>query len=150
MRTMLSHLPVNHPLRPLYRILVGIVGGYSLLFGIVGVTQTRGTALFEQAHLPWVLGLRTNLAFALLSAVSGAVLLVAAAIGRNVGALVYLVGGLLFMTVGILELGLLRTDANLLGFTMTTCIVSFVFGSVVLAAGLYGRVGTAHGARRPA
>jgi uncharacterized protein DUF4383 len=150
MRTMLSHLPVNHPLRPLYRIMVGIIGGYSLLFGIVGVTQTRGTALFAQAHLPWVLGLRTNPAFAFLSVVSGAILLIAAAIGRNVGALVYLVGGLIFMTVGVLELALLQTDVNVLGFTMTTCIVSFVFGSVALAAGLYGRVGAAHGVHRQA
>jgi hypothetical protein len=38
-------------------------------------------------------------------------------------------------------LGLLRTNANFLGFTVTTCIVSFVLGSIVFAAGLYGRTG---------
>jgi hypothetical protein len=143
---MISHLPINHPLRPLYRVLAALAGGYVLVFGIVGFTRTRGTALFAQAHLPWVLGLRTNLAFALLSVLSGAVLLVCAVIGRNLDFLVNLLGGLVFMVVGMLMLGLLRTDVNFLGFTVTNCVVSFVIGTVVFAAGLYGRTGTgSHG-----
>ncbi len=136
---MSSHLPVNHPLRPLYRVLVALVGAGIVVFGIVGFTRTRGTALFAQEHLPWVLGLRTNLAFALLSIVSGAVLVVCAVIGRNFDFRVNLLGGLLFMVVGMVMLGLLRTNVNLLGFSMTNCIVSFVIGTVVFAAGLYGR-----------
>ena len=47
------------------------------------------------------------------------------------------------MAVGMLMLGLLRTDANFLGFSMTNCIVSFVLGTIVFAAGLYGRTRTA-------
>ncbi len=136
---MSSHLPVNHPLRPLYRVLVALVGAGIVVFGIVGFTRTRGTALFAQEHLPWVLGLRTNLAFALLSIVSGVVLVVCALIGRNFDFRVNLLGGLLFMVVGMVMLGLLRTDVNFLGFSMTNCIVSFVIGTVVFAAGLYGR-----------
>jgi hypothetical protein len=135
----MSHLPVNHPLRPLYRGLAALAGTYSLVFGIVGVTETRGSALFAQTNLPLALGLRTNLAFALLSIAGGAVILVSALIGRNLDALVNLVGGIVFMVVGMVMLGLLRTDANFLGFSMTTCIVSFVIGTVVFAAGLYGR-----------
>src|SRR5436309_7810581 len=140
---MFSHLPVNHPLRPLYRVLSALVGAYTLVFGIVGFTWTRGTALFAQDHLPWVLGLRTNLAFALLSIVSGAVLLVCAVVGRNLDHVVNFLGGIALMAVGMLMLGLLRTDANFLGSSMTNCIVSFVLGTVVFAAGLYGRTGTA-------
>jgi len=148
---MLAHLPVNHPLRPLYRTLAALVGGYSLVFGIIGFTQTRGTALFAQEHLPWVLGLRTNLAFALLSIASGAVLVVCAVIGRNLDFLVNVLGGLLFMAVGVLMLGLLRTDVNFLGFSMVNCVVSFVLGTLVFAAGLYGRSGTSNsGAHRRA
>jgi len=145
---MLTHLPVNHPLRPLYRILAALAGGYILLFGIVGSARTWGTAAFAQDHLPWVLGLRTNLAFAWLSIVSGAVLVVCAVVGRNFDHLVNLLGGLLFMAVGMLMLGLLRTDVNFLGFSMTNCIVSFVLGTIVFAAGLYGRTGTDSGAHR--
>ena len=139
---MFTHIPVNHPLRPLYRVLAALVGVYTLVFGIVGFTQTRGTPLFAQSHLPWVLGLRTNLAFALLSIVSGAVLLVSAVIGRNLDYLVNVAGGLVFMLVGMLMLALLRTDANFLGFTVTNCIVSFIIGSIVFTAGLYGRSGS--------
>jgi hypothetical protein len=135
----MSHLPVNHPLRPLYRVLAALVGVYTLIFGIVGVAQTRGATLFAQTNLPLALGLRTNLAFALLSLVGGAAILVSAVIGRNLDALVNLVGGIVFMVVGMLMLGLLRTDANFLGFSMATCIVSFILGTVVFAAGLYGR-----------
>ena len=46
---------------------------------------------------------------------------------------------------------LLQTDLNLLGFTMATCIVSFVIGLVLLTAGLYGKTGSApptYGGRR--
>src|SRR5436190_22370134 len=139
---MLIHLPVNHPLRNLYRAVAALVGAGVLLFGIVGFTRTRGTALFAQEHLPWVLGLRTNLAFALLSIVSGAVLLVCAVVGRNLDHVVNFLGGIAVMAVGMLMLGLLRTDANFLGFSMTNCIVSFVLGTVVFAAGLYGRTST--------
>ena len=140
---MLTHLPVNHPLRNLYRVLAAVVGAGVLVFGIVGFTRTRGTALFAQEHLPWVLGLRTNLAFALLSIVSGAVLLVCAVVGRNLDHVVNFLGGIVFMAVGMLMLGLLRTDANFLGFSMTNCIVSFVLGTIVFAAGLYGRTSSA-------
>jgi hypothetical protein len=140
---MLTHLPVNHPLRPLYRVLAGLVGVYSLVFGIAAFTRTKGTALFAHTDLPWVLGLRTNLAFALLSIFSGAVLAVCAVVGRNLDFLVNTLGGLLFMTVGMLMLGLLQTDANFLGFSMTNCVVSLVLGTVVFTAGLYGRTGDA-------
>jgi uncharacterized protein DUF4383 len=138
---MFTHLPVNHPLRPLYRALAGLVGVYSLVFGIAAFTKTRGTPLFAHTDLPWVLGLRANLAFALLSIVSGAVLVVCAVIGRNLDFLVNVFGGLLFMVVGMLMLGLLQTDANFLGFSMTNCVVSLVLGTIVFTAGLYGRTG---------
>ena len=140
---MISHLPVNHPLRPLYRALSGVVGLYILIFGIAGFTRTRGTPLFAHTDLPWVLGLRTNLAFALLSIAGGAALVVCTVIGRNLDFLANFVGGLVFMTVGMLMLALLRTNANVLGFAMSDCIVSMVFGMVVFAAGLYGRSGNA-------
>ena len=136
---MVTHLPVNHPLRNLYRAAAALIGAGVLVFGIVGFTRTRGTALFAHDHLPWVLGLRTNLAFALLSVLSGAVLVVCAVIGRNLDFRINLLGGLLFMVIGMLMLGLLRTDVNFLGFSMTNCVASFVIGTVVFAAGLYGR-----------
>src|SRR2546429_8937396 len=140
---MISHLPVNHPLRPLYRVVAGLVGAYSLVFGIAAFSGTRGTPLFAHTNLPWVLGLRANLAFALLSIVSGAVLVVCAVIGRNLDFLVNTLGGLLFMVVGMLMLGLLQTDLNILDYTVATCVVSFVIGMIRFTAGLYARAGAA-------
>jgi hypothetical protein len=47
-----------------------------------------------------------------------------------------------FTFVGLLMLALLQTNANFLGFSMVNCIVSFVLGMVVFAAGLYGKTGS--------
>jgi hypothetical protein len=137
----MAHFPVNHPLRPVYRVVAALAAIYVLIFGIVGLTKTSGMGLFEQHDLPWVLGLRTNLAFAILSIVAGAVLLLVNLVGRNVDVIVNVAGGLVFMVAGMLMLALLQTDANFLGFSMVNCIVSFVLGMVFFAAGLYGRTG---------
>jgi hypothetical protein len=133
---MLSHMPVNHPLRPLYRFLAGVVGAYVLLFGIVGMIAANGHGFFEQADVV-ALGLRTNLAFAVASVVAGIVLLLAVVVGRNADSQVTFWGGLGFMVVGTAMLALLRSDLNVLNATMATVIVSFVIGTVLFTAGMY-------------
>lgn len=136
----MAHIPVNHQLRPLYRTLAGLVGTYILLFGIVGTAMTWGEPLFDRANT-WSLGLRTNLAFALLSIVAGVVILLAAFVGGNLDHFVNLVGGVVFLVSGIVMMLLLQTDGNFLNFSMTTCIVSFIIGLLLLTAGLYSKVG---------
>jgi hypothetical protein len=138
----MAHIPINHPLRPLYRVLTAIAGLYILIFGIIGAIKTGGNPLFDQKDLHWVLGLRTNLAFAILSIVAGVVIMVSVFIGHNVDHYLDIGAGLGFMVVGMLMLTLLQTDANFLGFSVVNCIVSFVLGMVVLAAGLYGKTGS--------
>jgi hypothetical protein len=137
----MAHIPINHPLRPVYRTLSGLIGLYILLFGIIGYAQTSDLDFFAR-HGDWVLGLRSNPAFSVLSIIMGAVLLAAAVIGRNLFAYVNLAAGVLFLLAGMAMMTLLQTDANILGFSMSTCIASFVFGLVTLAAGLYGKVGS--------
>jgi hypothetical protein len=137
----MAHIPVNHPMRPLYRTLSGLIGLYILVFGIIGVIQTAGDPLFDRGDV-WVLGLRTNLAFAILSVVYGAVLLLGAVIGGNVEHMVNLGAGLVFILVGLVMMTLMETDANILNFSMVNSIVSFVFGLLVLTAGLYDKVGS--------
>jgi hypothetical protein len=139
----MAHFPVNHRLRFLYRVIAALAGIYVLIFGVVGVTQTSGTALFAQAGLPRVLGLRTNLAFAILSVAAGAILIAGAIIGRNIDVFVNIVSGIVFMTAGLLMLVLIPTDGNFLGFSVATCIVSDVIGTLVLAAGMYGKIASA-------
>jgi hypothetical protein len=137
----MAHIPVNHPLRPLYRTLAGLIGAYVLVFGIIGVIQTAGDPLFDRGDV-WVLGLRTNLAFAILSVIYGAVLLGGNIIGRNVGHMINLGAGLVFILTGLAMMTVMQTDANFLNFSMSNAIVSFVFGLLVLTAGLYDKVGT--------
>jgi hypothetical protein len=139
---MATHIPVNHPLRRLYKTLTAFAGLFILVFGIVGLTKTHGMSLFAQDHLPWVFGLRTNLAFAILSIAGGIVMLAAVVVGHNLDHYMEMLAGGVFIFVGLLELVLLRTSANFLGFSLVNCVVSFILGMVVFAAGLYGRTGT--------
>lgn len=45
------------------------------------------------------------------------------------------------MVTGVLMMSVLQTDANILNFSMSTVIVSMVFGLLLLATGLYDKVG---------
>jgi uncharacterized protein DUF4383 len=138
-------IPTNHPMRPFYRFLAGLTGLYVLVFGIVAFTKTSGMAPFSQAAKDnaWALGLRTNLGFAIISIVAGAIILVAAVIGRNIDRHVNMYGGLAFMIVGMAMLLLLQTNANFLTFSMSNCVASFIIGTVLFSAGLYGKTGPA-------
>jgi hypothetical protein len=136
------HIPVNHPLQPLYRVLAGLIGAYLVAFGVTGVMRTGGLALFAQRGLPSALGLHANRAFAVLSIVVGLVLLIGAIIGGNVDQRINIVSSAVFVGAGLLMLLLLRTDANFLGFTVATCVVSMLIGVALLIAGLYGKVGS--------
>ena len=140
----MSHIPVNHHLRPLYRVLAGLAGLYVLVFGIVGVSQTGGHGFFAQDGCRAVLGLRANRAFAILSIVAGRWSCWA---GLSSDATwtswVNLVGGIVFLVAGLAMMVVMQTDLNVLGFSMATCVVSFVIGLVLFTAGLYGKVGSA-------
>lgn len=135
-----SHLPVNHPARPMLRLLAGAIGCFILAFGILGLVQTWGLPFFDRGD-NWALGLRTNPAFSALSVLAGAVLLGGAVYGRNIDHLINLGGGVLFLLSGLFMMTLLHTEANLLNFSMTNCTVSFLIGMALLWAGLYGRTG---------
>ncbi len=137
----MSHLPVNHPLRPFYRVLAAAAGLYVLAFGAIGAVQTSSAPMFDRGDMV-VLGLRTNLAFALASVAAGVVILLALFVGRNVDFVVNLWGGVGFMAVGLAMMALLRTELNVLNFSMTTVVVSFVIGLVLYIGGLYGRSGS--------
>jgi hypothetical protein len=137
----MAHIPINHPLRQLYRTLAGLIGAYILVFGVIGLIQTWGDPLFDRGDV-WVLGLRTNLAFAIMSVLYGAVLLGGAIVGDNVGHMVNSVGGPLFMIAGLGMMTVMQTDANVLNFSMSTVIVSLIFGLVIFTAGMYDKVGS--------
>ncbi|HEY2792777.1 MAG TPA: DUF4383 domain-containing protein [Micromonosporaceae bacterium] len=144
-------IPVNHPMRPFYRFLAGLCGLYILIFGIIALTKTSGTPAFSQSANDnvWVLGLRANLGFAIISIIAGAVILVGALIGRNLDRHINTYGGVVFMLVGMAMLLLLQTDANFLTFSMSNCVASFIIGTVLFSAGLYGKTGPALAKKDP-
>jgi Domain of unknown function (DUF4383) len=137
----MSHNPVNHPAQPVYRALSGLIGLYLVIFGGLGVIETAGGKLFDQSDV-LVLGQSTNLAHALLSIALGLVILIAAVIGRNVDVRLNKPLAYGFMALALAELAVLRTDANILNFSVTTCIVTMIIGIVLLLAAMYGKVGS--------
>jgi Domain of unknown function (DUF4383) len=138
----MAHFPVNHHLQPLYRVLAGLAGAYVLAFGITALVRTREIPWFAQRGLPSALGLHANRAFAVLSIVVGLILFVGAIIGGNLDRWINLIAGVVFLVAGMAMMILMQTSFDYLGFTMATCIVSFVIGLLLSLAGLYGRVGT--------
>jgi Domain of unknown function (DUF4383) len=136
------HLPVNHRLSGFYRFLAALAGLFVLVFGIVGAIRSAGEPAFGHIDVT-ALGLHTNLAFSVLSIVVGAIVVVGAVIGGNVAHYVNQYGGGVFWLAGLAMLLLLHTDANFLNFRVSTCIVSFLLGTFLVLAGLYGRRGSA-------
>ncbi|MGW5666770.1 DUF4383 domain-containing protein [Micromonospora sp. NPDC003776] len=136
----MAHIPVNHPARPIYRALSALIGLYILVFGVYGTFLTWGDGLFSR-NGNWALGLRTNLAFSLVSVVFGAFLLIGASRRGNLGHYMDLTAGVVFLVTSILMMAVLQTRANFLNFSMSTVIVSMLFGLILLATGLYDKVG---------
>jgi Domain of unknown function (DUF4383) len=138
---MLTHLPVNHRLRGLYRFLAALTGLYVLVYGIVGLFVSRGGGAFARTDTQ-ALGLRTNLAFSIMSIVVGAVVLIGIIVDHNWDHVLNFFGGLAFLIVGMLMLAVLQTDVNVFNYNVTKCVVSFLIGLVLFLAGLYSRVGS--------
>jgi hypothetical protein len=127
----MAHNPINHPARPIYRVISGLIGLYLVLFGALG--------LFVDGR---VFGQGTNVANSLLSIALGAIILIATVVGRNLDAAVNKYLGYGLMALGLLTLAFLRTDANVLDHTVSTSIVWMLLGITLLMAGMYGKVGT--------
>ncbi|GAB4046511.1 DUF4383 domain-containing protein [Catellatospora paridis] len=138
---MASHMPVNHSLRPLYRGLALLAGLFVLAFGVLGYLDSQGEPLFYQGEAS-ALGLKTNPAFSYASIAAGVAVLLATLVGRNLDRFVDMWVGVGFMIVGTAMLALMHTDSNVLNFTMATCIVSYLIGSVLFTAGMYVKVGS--------
>ncbi|MEU8259080.1 DUF4383 domain-containing protein [Micromonospora sp. NPDC048999] len=138
----MAHTPVNHPARPVYRAIGGLVGLYFVVFGVIGTITTAGNGAFAQDQTLKVLGQGTNLGFSLLSIVLGAAILAGVAIGRNLDVAINQWLSYALMVLGLAELAFLHTDANILNFSIMTVIVVLTLAMVLLMAGMYSKVGT--------
>ncbi|KIR65035.1 MULTISPECIES: DUF4383 domain-containing protein [Micromonospora] len=137
----MAHTPVNHPARPIYRAIGGLVGLYFLVFGVLGLVASAGNDFLAQDDTT-VLGQGTNLGFSLLSIVLGIAILAGTVIGRNLDVAINQWLAYALMVLGLAELAFLQTDANIFNFTITTDIVVLTLSMVLLMAGMYGKVGT--------
>jgi len=144
----MAHNPVNHPLRPLYRGLAMISGAYLIVFGIVGLIQTSGESFTGSTGVR-VLGQPSNLLWSIVALAVGAVVVIATLIGRNADTETDKFLGWGLLVAGSYELAFIRTDANVFGFGISTVIVTYLVGLVLITAGLYSKVAPAAQAGAP-
>ena len=136
----MAHTPVNHPARPIYRAIGGLVGLYLVVFGVLGVIASAGNDLFAQDDTK-VLGQGTNLGFSLLSILLGIVVLAGTVIGRNLDVAINQFLAYTIMAISLAGLAFIRTDANIGNFSIVTVMV-LMASLFLLMAGMYGKVGT--------
>ncbi len=132
----MSHLPANHALRGLYRTTAFLAAAALAAFGIIGYLSTSDREFFSRDG-ERVLGLTTNPAFAVLTFAVGVLVLLGLLIGRNLDVRVNITLGSLLLVVATAMLALLRTDVNVLAFSVTNVNVYYVIGLVLITAGLY-------------
>ncbi|MGK5679310.1 DUF4383 domain-containing protein [Actinoplanes sp. URMC 104] len=135
----MAHTPVNHPLRPLYRGLAFLVGAYLVVFGVLGLIQTSGES-FTGPSGERVLGQGSNLLWSIIALIVGAIVIAAAALGRNLDVEANKYLGWALLVFGSYELATNRTDANFFGFTMSTVVVTYLVGLALILASLYGKI----------
>lgn len=137
----MAHTPVNHPARPVYRAIGGLVGLYLVVFGVLGIIASAGNDLFARDDTR-VLGQGTNLAFSILSILIGGAIVAGTVIGRNLDVAINQWLAYALMVIGLAGLAFSHTDANIVNFTVVTVMVLLTLSLVLLTAGMYGKVGT--------
>ena len=113
------------------------VAGTLLVFGLLG--STAGVPLLATQG-ERVLGLSSNGLLSALSLVVAVVLIGAAARGPRVASTMMIVLGVLFLLSALGNMAVLRTELNILAFTMSNVLFSIVVGLLLLVLGCYGRV----------
>lgn len=144
----MAHIPVNHPLRPIYRAIAALMGLYLIAFGILGIIVTADESLFGQGG-DRVFGQGANLFWAIVSIALGAVVLIATFLGRNIDVAVNTYIGWALVVIGTFSLAVIRTDANFLDFSIATVIVSYIVGLSLITAALYSKVAPPEEAGEP-
>ncbi|BEL11291.1 hypothetical protein Q0Z83_094820 [Actinoplanes sichuanensis] len=134
----MAHTPVNHPLRPIYRIVGFVVGAYLVAFGIIGFISTSSEAFTGPGVR--ALGQGSNVLWSIISLALGALVILATVVGRNIDAAVDQYLGWALLVLGSYSLCVLRTDeVNFFGFTMSTVIVTYLAGLLLITVSLYSK-----------
>src|ERR1700759_5185675 len=115
----MAHNPVNHPLRPIYRVLGFVAGAYLVVFGIVGLIQTSGHDFTGKIGVR-VVGQEANLLWSAISLILGATGLMQTVTGRTADTEADKFRGWATLGFGPYGLATSRTDADFLGFSIST------------------------------
>jgi hypothetical protein len=144
----MAHNPVNHPLRPIYRVLGFVVGAYLVVFGVVGLFQTGGDSFTGNTGVR-VLGQQSNLLWSIITLILGAIVLLTTLLGRNLDTQADKFIGWGLLVFGSFELATTRTDASFFGFSIATVVVTYLVGIVLITVSLYSKVAPASQAGAP-
>ncbi|GAA1035019.1 hypothetical protein GCM10009557_41440 [Virgisporangium ochraceum] len=137
----LAHIPINHHLRGLWRAVAALSGLYLVALGVYGIVETSGLELFAQDDLPEVFGQQLNPASSGMLLVLGGIVVLVTIVGRNLDHFGNFWIGQILVIVTLLAMAVLRTDANILGFNMTSVVVVMSVGTLILASSLYAKIG---------
>jgi hypothetical protein len=132
----MSSTPPGRRLDLVHRIGSAVFGTGLCVFGALGVAN-RLEFLAVQGKV--VLGLASNGLLATISLIVGGILLGAAMRGGRISSTITVVVGVLFLLSGLLNLAVLHTQLNLLGFRLSNVIFSLIAGMLLLFLGAYGR-----------
>ncbi|WP_411104165.1 DUF4383 domain-containing protein [Streptomyces sp. cmx-4-9] len=132
-----EELPVDHRLNTVYRVGAALCGLILLVFGCLGFADQLS---FFSTEGTKVAGMSSNGLLSLISVVFGLLLIGAAIVGGNTASTVNMAVGVTFLVSGFVHLFLVGKDANLLDFSMSNVIFSFIVGLLLMTFGMYGRV----------
>ncbi|MEN8652674.1 DUF4383 domain-containing protein [Streptomyces sp. 21So2-11] len=132
-----DELPVDHRLATVYRAGAALCGAILIVFGSLGFADRLS---FFDTTGSQVAGLSTNGLLSLISIVVGLVLIGGAVVGGNTASTVNMAVGALFVLSGFVHLFILDRPANILDFSMSNVVFSFVMGLLIMTFGMYGRV----------
>jgi hypothetical protein len=120
----------------LHRIGMLLLGGFVFVFGLVGLTWRP--EVFS-THGPVVFGMTTNGFLAFLSMVVGFMLVFAAVFGGPVAAYGAIAAGSAFILSGVVNVFLLGTSLNIMAFSFSNVVFSWVVGAGLVVVGIIGR-----------
>lgn len=135
---MSNHLPMDHPLRNVYRWAGATVGIVLVVFGVLAYLASRDDVTSYAGFD--VIGLHANGVFGILCIVLGAAVVLGGLVGSNISSTLNLAVGLALIVIGSFGLCVIRTDVNIFGLHVRTVVAMYVAGLVVANFGLYGRV----------
>ncbi len=110
------------------------------VIGVFGVLGFVGGLDYFSTDGERVLGLSSNGLLSTVSVLTAAVLVFAAFRSARTASTIMIAIGTLFLLSALANLALLRTEFNVLAFSMANVIFSIVAGLVLLTLGAYGRV----------